>query len=216
MNDLQVFRNDEFGSVRTVSIDGEPYFVGRDVAEILGYSNTRDALAKRVDDEDKGVAKCDTLGGVQELTIINESGLYSLILSSKLPTAKKFKRWVTSEVLPSIRQTGVYSANRQEDKVLTVRDVVIITTEVIKALLPALQLGNTSVTVNNIYNGRRGKHSKVDRLPYALRITVEDMLLNEYITYKEMSDFLRNKGFDITDSSLQRHAARLRKEKKIK
>lgn len=94
--------------VRAIEKNGEPWFVGKDVAEILGYSNPRDALAKHVDDEDKGVAKCDTLGGAQELTIINESGLYSLILSSKLPTAKEFKHWVTSEVLPSIRKTGEY------------------------------------------------------------------------------------------------------------
>lgn len=108
-NKLEVFTNADFGSVRTMLIDNEPYFVGKDVAEILGYSNTRDALAKRVDDEDKGVANCDTLGGTQEMVIINESGLYSLILSSKLPTAKKFKRWVTSEVLPAIRKHGVYA-----------------------------------------------------------------------------------------------------------
>lgn len=110
-NELKVFTNSEFGSVRTIMMDGEPYFVGKDVAEILGYGNPRDALSKHVDDEDKGVAKCDTLGGTQELTVINESGLYSLILSSKLPTAKKFKRWVTSEVLPSIRGNGVYATD---------------------------------------------------------------------------------------------------------
>ena len=91
MNKIQIFKNEEFGDIRTVTIDGEPWFVGKDVAEVLGYSNSRDALAKRVDEEDKGVAKCDTLGGMQDLTIINESGLYSLIISSKLPNAKKFK-----------------------------------------------------------------------------------------------------------------------------
>lgn len=112
MNDLKIFSSPEFGQVRTMMIDGEPWFVGKDVAEILGYSNSRDALMKRVDDEDKGVAKCDTLGGMQDLMIINESGLYSLILSSKLPNAKKFKRWVTSEVLPAIRKTGSYIAPR--------------------------------------------------------------------------------------------------------
>ncbi|WP_081870269.1 Bro-N domain-containing protein [Lachnoclostridium phytofermentans] len=112
MSELQIFKNAEFGSVRTIAIDSEPYFVGKDIAVILGYSNPRDALAKHVDDEDKGVAKCDTLGGIQDLTVINESGLYSLILSSKLPTAKKFKRWVTSEVLPAIRRHGIYAVMR--------------------------------------------------------------------------------------------------------
>lgn len=108
-NKLISFENNEFGSIRTVMINNEPFFIGKDVAVILGYSNPRDALAKHVDDEDKGVAKCDTLGGIQELTVINESGLYSLILSSKLPAAKRFKRWVTSEVLPSIRRSGSYT-----------------------------------------------------------------------------------------------------------
>lgn len=111
-NEIQVW-NYESSEIRTVQVNGEPWFVGKDVATILGYSNPRDAINKRVDDEDKGVAKCDTLGGVQDLTIINESGLYSLVLSSKLPNAKKFKRWVTLEVLPSIRKHGSYSVQSQ-------------------------------------------------------------------------------------------------------
>ena len=110
-NELKIFENNTFGAIRTMTINGDPYFVGKDVAEVLGYSNTRDALAKRVDEEDKGVANCDTLGGSQNLTIINESGLYSLILSSKLPKAKEFKHWVTSEVLPAIRKTGLYATD---------------------------------------------------------------------------------------------------------
>ena len=107
---MRVFENTEFGSIRMIEIDDMPYFVGKDVAEVLGYSNPRDALAKRVDDEDKGVANCDTPGGKQKLTIINESGVYALIFGSKLPKAKEFKHWVTSEVLPSIRKTGMYAA----------------------------------------------------------------------------------------------------------
>ena len=96
--ELQVYKNAEFGSVRTTTNGGQPYFVGKDVASILGYTNTRKALIDHVDAEDKGVTKWDTLGGTQQMTIINESGLYSLILSSKLPSAKEFKHWVTSEV----------------------------------------------------------------------------------------------------------------------
>lgn len=115
MNELKIFENEEFGQIRMIMIDKEPYFVGKDVAEILGYSNPRDALVKHVDDEDKGVAKCDTPGGTQKLTIINESGLYSLILSSKLPMAKQFKRWVTSEVLPTIRKQGYYTADNNKN-----------------------------------------------------------------------------------------------------
>ena len=105
---LLLFNNEEFGEIRTLLIDGEPWFVGKDVAEVLGYSRPVDAIRKRVEDEDKGVAKLATPGGQQDYTIINESGLYSLILTSKLPTAKKFKRWVTSEVIPSIRKYGAY------------------------------------------------------------------------------------------------------------
>jgi prophage antirepressor-like protein len=108
VNEVQVFNNEEFGTVRTVLINNEPYFVGKDAAAVLGYGNTRDAISKHVDSEDKGVAKCDTLGGIQEFTVINESGLYALIFGSKLPNAKKFKHWVTSEVLPTIRKTGGY------------------------------------------------------------------------------------------------------------
>lgn len=121
MNELQIFNNPEFGEVRTVMQETEPWFIGKDITEILGYSNSRKAIGDHVDDEDKGVTKCDTLGGKQELTIINESGLYSLIISSKLPTAKKFKRWVTSEVLPQIRKTGGYipvSDNESDDAIM--------------------------------------------------------------------------------------------------
>ena len=121
MNNIQVFNNEELGCIRTVIINDQPWFVGKDIAVALGYSNTRDALAKRVNDEDKGVAKCDTLGGTQELAVINESGLYSLILSSKLPSAKKFKRWVTSEVLPAIRKTGHYGNTPLKDVINLIR-----------------------------------------------------------------------------------------------
>lgn len=106
---LQIFENTEFGTVRTANVNGEPYFAGKDVAEILAYKNLRDAVLRHVDADDKVVVKHDTLGGLQALTVINESGLYSLILSSKLPNAKRFKHWITSEVLPAIRKHGVYA-----------------------------------------------------------------------------------------------------------
>ena len=110
--ELQVFSNAEFGSVRSIMVNNEPYFVGKDVAEILGYSNTRDALVRHVDEEDKdAVGIHDAIGRQQDTILINESGLYSLILSSKLPNAKKFKRWVTSEVLPAIRKHGVFAVD---------------------------------------------------------------------------------------------------------
>lgn len=108
MNELQIFNNEEFGKIRTVTINNEPWFVSKDVATSLGYSNSRDAISKHVFDDDKGVAKCDTPSGRQEMSVINESGLYALIFGSKLESAKRFKHWVTSEVLPSIRRTGSY------------------------------------------------------------------------------------------------------------
>lgn len=107
-NNMQLFTNPEFGQVRTVEMNGDVWLVGKDVATALGYKNPRDAIARHVDAEDKGVVKHDTPSGEQEMVIINESGLYSLVLSSKLPNAKRFRRWVTSEVLPSIRKHGGY------------------------------------------------------------------------------------------------------------
>lgn len=117
--ELQIFKNTDFGEVRTLLIDKEPHFVGKDVAEILGYSNTKDAIASHVDDEDKTIIQRSEITTFEipnrGLTIINESGLYSLILKSKLPTARQFKRWVTSEVLPTIRKHGLYATDELLD-----------------------------------------------------------------------------------------------------
>lgn len=115
MENLQIFNSEEFGQIRTMAINGEPWFVGKDVADILGYSNSRKALLDHVDNEDKydGVTIRDAIGRGQNTVVINESGLYSLILLSKMPNAKKFKRWVTSEVLPSIRGNGAYIAGQE-------------------------------------------------------------------------------------------------------
>lgn len=128
MNQLQIFENPEFGAVRTVEIDGEPWLVGKDVAEALGYTNPQKAIRDHVDDEDKGVNESFTVNGTQGI-LINESGLYSLVLSSKLPTARKFKHWVTSEVLPSLRRHGLYAA----DELLNNPDLMIRAMEKLKA-----------------------------------------------------------------------------------
>ena len=108
MNDIQIFNNPEFGEIRTVVIDNEPWFVGNDCAKALGYKNLYSGVSKNVDEEDRRLSPVGSTSGVQDTTIINESGLYSLIFGSKLESAKKFKKWVTSEVLPSIRKTGSY------------------------------------------------------------------------------------------------------------
>lgn len=127
-NNIQIFENSEFGKIRTLQINNQPYFVGKDVATVLGYSNPRKALLDHIDEEDKldGVTIRDSIGREQKPVVINESGLYSLILSSKLPTAKKFKRWVTSEVLPAIRQNGYYTSHNNEDIDLTIQNRIAI------------------------------------------------------------------------------------------
>lgn len=125
MNDLITFNSSEFGEIRTIEADGAPWFVGRDVAAALGYQNPQRAIRDHVDEEDKGVTEMVTPGGRQAVPIINESGLYSLIMSSKLPGAKRFKRWVTGEVLPSIRKSGLYATEKTVDAILADPDVGI-------------------------------------------------------------------------------------------
>ena len=113
MNEIKIFNNPEFGDIRMITIEDEPWFVGKDVAAILGYKDTSDAMKRHVDEEDKLGRRFTDSGQNREMYVINESGLYSLILSSKLPTAKKFKRWVTSEVLPAIRKNGMYMTDQK-------------------------------------------------------------------------------------------------------
>ena len=116
--ELKIFENEAFGKVRVIERNNEPWFVGKDVAEILGYVRPAEAIRKHVDTEDTLKQRTLTNGGEQELLVINESGLYSLILSSKLPAAKQFKRWVTAEVLPAIRKTGGYQQTAPQGKEL--------------------------------------------------------------------------------------------------
>lgn len=124
MNELQVFKNQEFGSVRTLVVNNEPWFVGKDIAESLGYTATEKAIRTHIDGDDKGVTEMDTPGGKQKVVIINESGLYCLVLSSKLPSAKKFKRWVTSEVLPALRKTGQYQVKELSGQELMAKALI--------------------------------------------------------------------------------------------
>ena len=143
MNEIKIFNNPEFGKVRTMEINGEPYFVGKDVSEILGYSDTNKAIAMHVDDEDKLNDKTASSLGQRGGWFINESGFYSLVLSSKMPKAKKFKHWVTSEVLPSIRKHGVYAV----DEVLANPDMLISALQALKKEREekaALQAQNTT------------------------------------------------------------------------
>lgn len=152
MNELKVFENPTFGQVRTVEIDNEPWFVGKDVAEALGYSNTRDALDRHVEKEDKNtVVNPDGNRGNPNMTIINESGLYCLILSSKLPGAKEFKHWITHDVIPSIRKTGAYMTQETLEAAILNPDYLL---QVVTALKEetdkrkALEVVNATLTVD--------------------------------------------------------------------
>lgn len=152
-NDIVSFVSDEFGMIRIVKIDDEPWFVGKDVAQVLGYEKPRNAIATHVDEDDAlkwGVT--DSLGRNQEMTIINESGLYSLILSSKLPTAKRFKKWVTSEVLPSIRKHGAYMTPQTLEAAILNPDTMIRLCQQLKAEQEknaALTTANLELTTTN-------------------------------------------------------------------
>lgn len=160
MNELQIFQNAEFGSVRTATVNGEVMFVGKDVAEILGYTNASKALADHVDEEDK--LNNDSLPSLGQRGgwLINESGLYSLILSSKLPTAKRFKKWVTSEVLPAIRKTGSYQAPQGKEllalAVLEAQKTIDEQSKAIERMKPkvifanAVETSHTSILIGDL------------------------------------------------------------------
>lgn len=147
MNEMQIFTNPEFGEMRAVELGGEPWFVGKDVAAALGYTNTRDAVERHVDAEDRNtVVNPDGNRGNPNMTVINESGLYSLVMSSKLPTARKFKRWVTSEVLPSIRKSGGYIQGQAE---LTAEELMAKALMVAQRTLAEREARISALTVEN-------------------------------------------------------------------
>ena len=203
MNNIEIFKNAEFGEVRTLTVDGEPYFVGKDVAEILGYSNSRKALADHVDVEDKGVTKCATLGGTQELTVINESGLYSLILSSKLPAAKKFKHWITAEVIPSIRKHGAYMTEQTIEQALTNPDFLIqlatqLKTE--KEKNKSLEVKVSALTVDNQIMQPKAEYfdELVDR---NLLTNIRDTAKELKVKQKDFVNFLIEKKYLYRDKS---------------
>ena len=154
MQDLMIFKNEEFGEIRSLEINNEPYFIGNEIATILGYKNTRDALLKHVDSEDK-ISDVAIYDGSQNrnMIVINESGLYSLIMSSKLSSAKKFKRWVTSEVLPSIRKHGGYIAGQEQmtDEELMAKAILMANSKIqeLNNRNQQLEMQNSQLTVVN-------------------------------------------------------------------
>lgn len=186
MNDIKVFENDAFGSVRTIDREGDVWFVGKDVATALGYSNTNDALSRHVDPEDKyqgeGVAFPDPHGTLQYPTIINESGLYSLVLSSKLPTARQFKRWITKEVIPSIRKTGGYFA--------TPKTYV----EALRALADAEEEKERLALENEEMKPKAEFYDTVAESSTTFEVGVVAKILNFGIGRNKLFKFLRNEG----------------------
>lgn len=162
MNELQVFKNQEFGSVRTLVINSEPWFVGKDVAKALGYADTFGALKKHVMGEDKLNCQIDSSGQKRDMTCVNESGLYSLIFGSKLESAQKFKRWVTSEVLPALRKTGQYQVKElsgqelmakaliEAQSVLAAKDKVIEEMKPKVVFADAVATSHTSILVGEL------------------------------------------------------------------
>lgn len=160
MNKVKIFNSEEFGDVRTVTINGDPWFVGKDVAAALGFTNPRDAISTHVFDEDKGVESIDTLGGKQKMTVINESGLYALVFGSRLKSAQRFKHWVTSEVLPAIRKTGSYQAPQGKEllalAVLEAQKTIEAQTKVIEEMKPkvifadAVSASNSSILIGDL------------------------------------------------------------------
>lgn len=201
-NEIQVFNNANFGQVRSMMIDDEPWFVGKDVAEALGYINTRDVLVKYVDDTDKNTVAIHDGKGNPNHIIINESGLYSLIMSSKLPKAKEFKRWVTSEVLPTIRKTGSYGlipSYQIEDPIARAK-AWIVEKEKQMALETQLQIAEPKVKVYDelvAHDGYVGLREMSKMIGYPLhklgKYLVEiKMCYKEGSTYYPYAEFSNN------------------------
>ena len=202
MQQVMLFENEEFGQIRSIEIDELPYFVGKDVAEILGYSNPREALATHVDLEDKKVIQRSENATLEipnrGLTIINESGLYSLILSSKLPTVKAFKRWVTSEVLPSIRKTGNYI---QKAEPYNIKEIV---KEMICQLAPEIikELENKEERTKRAEREMKKLETKAKR-------RIERLLYSEKYSYYEISKLLGQEEIDVSAEAICFYAQKI-------
>lgn len=196
MQELQIFKNEEFGEVRTVTINNEPWFVGKDVATSLGYERTADAIRQHVEAEDKGVGEIQTPGGIQNMTIINESGLYALIFGSKLESAKRFKHWVTSEVLPTIRKTGGYQMQAPHGKellalaVLEAQKTIEEQTVQIEEMKPHAVLGQAITTANtSILVGDLAKILKQNGIEIGAKRLFQWMRENGYLIKRKGTDW---------------------------
>lgn len=189
INPFQLFNNPEFGDLRCIEKDGEPWFVGKDVAVALGYSKPTDAVRKRVFEEDRGVSKMETPSGTQQMTIINESGLYSLIFGSKLEKAKRFKHWVTSEVLPALRKTGSYTISQGQNgqsKPMS-REYLLATAflESQKVIEEnTREIARLSVKCNNLNDQVSQDQEVIDAMTKDVTPAEKRAVLNRLMTYK--------------------------------
>lgn len=211
MNELTVFENQEFGRLRTAEINNEVWLVGKDVARALGYTNPQKAIRDHVDCEDRTVNESFTVNGTP-ITLINESGLYSLVLSSKLPGAKRFKHWVTSEVLPSIRKNGGYGNGVSTEQVIEIAQhmAAMMGAELVKqlkdVLAPAPQPAQEEVVLEDpVPRMRRRYHSVITMLDPDLQREVDEMLASSRYTYLDIVSFLSENGVRISVSSICRY-----------
>ncbi len=211
MNENLRIWNYKSSKFRTVEIEGEPYFVGKDVAITLGYAKPENAIATHVDDEDKTATLIRGTGSnyKSKTIVINESGLYSLILSSKLPNAKNFKRWVTSKVLPELRKNGSYGSNINLEEVIA-KTATAVVSEVMKNIIPAFE-SNTIREYTEIPSIRRKRTPRIiDKLDPAIIKEVEEMLMSNRFSYLDIIHYLQDMGVEISVGSVHRYAKRMR------
>lgn len=198
-NEIQIFENAEFGSIRTVEVNNEPYFVGKDVADVLGYERPTKAVNDRVDSEDRDVVPIqDSIGRMQNTPVINESGLYSLILSSKLPTAKKFKRWVTAEVLPTIRRHGMYAT----DELLANPDIAIAAFTALKEEREKMKLLETeNARQRQLIGELKPKSDYTDRILNNKGLVTISQIAKDYgMSGRKMNNLLYEYGIQYKQS----------------
>ncbi len=209
MNALKVFSYNG-AQVRTVEQNGEPWWVLKDVCDILGLSNSR-MVVDRLDEDEKGVSQIDTLGGVQEMTIISESGLYNVILRSDKPEAKPFRKWVTAEVLPTIRRSGGYIGNAEE---LIAKTATAVVGEVIKQITPILKQLNPyydpleelrAASIAAPLPRRKAAPGIIRRLDEDVRRQVDDMMLTDKFSYDDIREYLARFGIAISNSAICRY-----------
>lgn len=212
MNDLKVFSSTEFGELGVMLINGKEYFPATQCAKILGYSNPQKAIRDHCKND--GCTKCsviDSLGRTQQMKFINEGNLYRLIISSKLPAAEKFERWVFDDVLPSIRKSGTYGELNIEELVTKTASAVV--NEVMKQLTPALLRTHSEVIISSAeqvnYKKPRKAVSKISRLEPAIRASVDEMLISEKYTYNDIVDYLGSLNISISVTSVSRYNKRL-------